>query len=686
MRVGRAPLVGCHRTSSIPIHHMRTLIRSAPARFALIAFATFLAVSLVTRILLLIAARHELTPDSSVLGIFTIGAGFDAASAVFASIPWLLLGAVAPARFLKSNIGKWTTLSLMALFSALLIFITISEVVFWDEFGARFNFIAVDYLIWTQEVLGNIAESYPMVPIFGGLAAVSIAMAAAMHRRHLFTWASAGTTTSADRILWPLAGFACAAILTLSVSQSAMPPFVNQYHTELAKNGPWSFFAAFRQMELEYTKWYANLPLPDALADTRKLLSTPDASSSTPDPEDLHRTIIGRGPEHPWNVILVCMESMSGDYMDYVGKNPSLTPVLNRLAKESLFFENLYATGTRTVRGMEALTLNLPPTPGQAIIYRPEGINLTTTFSTFIDRGYDCAFFYGGDGRFDFMNRYFSTAGCRIMDIGAWNPADTTFKTSWGACDEDLFNKTLEQADASHAAGKPFHYFCMTTSNHRPYDFPAGRVDAPPHKRQGAIRYADWAVGHLIAQASKRPWFSNTLFVIVSDHCASSAGKMEIDVTKYRIPAMIYNPGLVPPRTVSRLCSQIDLMPTVFGMLNWNHQTLSYGQDLLAPSAVSLPGRAFVSNYQKLAMLRDGGISIIKPTRMAAAYSCDRTTGNLSPPDPAVAAPLIHDTQALYQSASWLFNSGRLKQDFNPSAPSIAPVTKRSSIPNTPES
>jgi hypothetical protein len=187
----------------------------------------------------------------------------------------------------------------------------------------------------------------------------------------------------------------------------------------------------------------------------------------------------------------------SFDSMTYVGKRTGYTPNLDRLAKESLFFENLYATGTRTVRGMEALTLNLPPTPGQAVIYRPEGTDLTTTFSPFLDRGYDCAFFYGGDGRFDYMNRYFSTAGCRIMDVNAWKPEDLTFKTAWGACDEDLFNKTISEADACHEADKPFHFFCMTTSNHRPFDFPAGRIDeTPTGKRKPAVKYADWAIGN----------------------------------------------------------------------------------------------------------------------------------------------------------------------------------------------
>ncbi|MEO7098279.1 MAG: LTA synthase family protein, partial [Luteolibacter sp.] len=282
--------------------------------------------------------------------------------------------------------------------------------------------------------------------------------------------------------------------------------------------------------------------------------------------------------------------------------------------------------------------------------------------------GYDCAFFYGGDGKFDYMNRFFSTAGCRVMDVNAWDKKDVTFKTSWGACDEDLFNKTIADADRNYAANKPFHYFCMTTSNHRPYDFPEGRIDKKSHSgRSPAVKYSDWAVGNLVENASKKPWFKDTLFIFVADHCASSAGKSDLDVTKFHIPAMIYNPGLIQPQTISKVCSQVDLMPTVFGLLNWNYSTLSYGHDLLAPSAGSLTERAFISNYQKIALLQKDSLVILKPKRESSIYSCDIKTGDLSPPK-SEDTQILHDATSFYQSASWLFSSGKLKDpDYKPS-------------------
>lgn len=641
---------------------MNRIFRSASSRLAALVFAMFVVFSQISRLALFAAAFRDLTWDSSIAGIFACGLFFDGMAGLFAVIPWIIFGALMPGKFLKSRGGRTLTVAGLVVFSALMLFITASEWFFWREFGARFNFIAVDYLIWTQEVLGNIAESYPMVPILSGIGMIAGIGVWGLARAGVLNWAVNGAASWKRRIAWLAAGLALPAFATAYVSQAAAPSFSNQYHAELAKNGCWSFFAAFRQMELEYDKWYVKLPDEQLRAGVNKLLGQQVATAHPSEDVPLRRTIAARGPENRWNVILVCMESMSGSFMERMGGADGITPNLDRLANDSIFFENLYATGTRTVRGMEAITLGIPPTPGQAVIYRPAGTHLVTSFVPFLERGYDCAFFYGGDGRFDFMNRYFSTAGCRIMDAGAWNERDVTFKTAWGACDEDLFRKTLAEADADHAAGKPFHFFCMTTSNHRPYDFPEGRIDLPSHSgRKAAVKYADWAVGQFIEEASRKPWFKDTLFVMVADHCASSAGKSEIDVTKYRIPALIHNPSLVPARRIGQLASQIDVMPTVLGLLGWPHEYRGYGNDLLDPAKMDAAGRAFVSNYQSLGLLTHDGIAILKPNRQVSAHSCDLVTGDFGPLDPSRREALVHDATVYYQSASRLFESGGLR-------------------------
>jgi phosphoglycerol transferase MdoB-like AlkP superfamily enzyme len=653
---------------------MRSILRPPSTRLAIIAFGLFLTISFLSRLLLAFKSVNDVSWDASLLGSFVCGMSFDFAAGIFAASLWLVLGLVLPTRFLNSRTGRHVIIGLMTVFVSLLVFITCSEWFFWDEFGARFNFIAVDYLIFTQEVLGNIFESYPMGLILTAIGLVAAGIVWSLHRMKVLAWAHEHPCGIRGRIIPAILGLVIPTAVFLTVSQSSLANFTNQYHLELAKNGCWSFFAAGRNMELNFDEWYLRMPQEKMLLQAKQRLVTPNEVASSARMDDLQRSTLKSGPEKKWNVILICMESMSADFMTYAGNHRGITPNLDRIAGESVFFENLYATGTRTVRGMEAITLNLPPTPGQAIIYRPEGKDLVTTFSPFLKRGYDCGFFYGGDGKFDYMNRFFSSSGCRIMDVKAWQQEDVTFKTSWGACDEDLFNKTLSEADKAYASGTPFHYFCMTTSNHRPYDFPSGKIDLPSHTggRRAAVKYSDWAVGKLLEDASKRPWFNNTLFVFSADHCASSAGKSDLDVTKFHIPAMIYNPTLLKARKITRLSSQIDIMPTVFGLLNWSTDTLGFGNDLLAEGNQSLEGRTFISNYQKIALLKDDSLVILKPKRQSAVYSCDPHNGKLTllaEENPRI----LEEAVTYYQSASWLFKSGKLRK----SAANLTPVANR---------
>lgn len=629
-----------------------------------VALLGFLIFSLLTRLALLSQSLQSVDWNMSLIGAFVVGLLADFTTSLFALLPWLLLILFTPASLWRSRMGSWVYSFFLLVFITALIFICTSEWVFWDEFGVRFNFIAVDYLVFTTEVVENIVESYPIGFILLGIAVLSGSIVFFLRKMGVVRWVLAGENRLLPRIGVSVAAWAIMTFLSFFYRQSALPHFSNQYNGELAKNGCWSFFAAYHQMEIDYDQWYLTMPIADAKERVHKNLHTSNASFPEADDVPFERRVVGKKPEQRLNIIVVCMESMSADFMSYAGNRKQLTPRLDQLAKDSIFFSNLMATGTRTVRGMEALTLNMPPTPGQAIFYRPQGVDLKTTFTPFLERGYECAFLYGGNGQFDYMNRYFSTSGCRIVDLGAWKEADVTMKTAWGACDEDLFHKAISEADRAFADGRNFHYFCMTTSNHRPFDFPDGRIQRKSsNAREAAVQYADWAIGDLIDRASSKPWFKDTLFVICADHCASSAGKAELDVTKYHIPAMIYNPRHAPARTIDRLCSQIDVMPTVFSLLGWNYRTVGFGENQMDPEVMARPGRAFISNYQKIAMLREDKLAILKPNRESSLYQCDLAEGRLAPLPKDSSGVLLKDTIAFYQTASWLFKNGKLKRD-----------------------
>lgn len=632
---------------------------------AWLALLLVLAAGAGTRVALLLKAAGEFSWGAGLIAAFGWGALFDLAAGLWLTLPWVLLLAVLPARVLAGRIGRVLAHAALGALLFGLLFGAVAEWLFWDEFGVRANFIAVDYLVYTTEVIGNIRESYSFPAIVTGIGLAAFAGLALLARAGwVGRWLDRADCPAGAR--WGTAGGWAFVTLALGfgLSQNALPAFANNYDRELAKNGLWSFVAAFRANQLDYERFYPTLPIDAAFARMHALLARDGAKALTEDPYDLLRLVPAPrpGPEERLNVIQITVESLSADFLGTFNRASHLTPQLDALAPQSLVFENLYATGTRTDRGMEALTLSVPPTPGRSLVKRPDNEHLFTLGSVFRGKGYSTAFLYGGFGYFDNMNHFFGENGYRVVDRTKVAPDDITFANVWGACDEDLLRWTLREADRDHAAGQPFFHFVMTTSNHRPYTFPEGRIDLPSKisGRAGAVKYTDYAVGAFLRAAAEKPWFRNTIFVIVADHCASSAGKTELPVENYHIPLFIYAPGgQVAPGRIATLMSQVDFAPTLLGLLNWTYPSRFYGCNVLALPA-DQPGRALIGNYQKLGLYTGGQLGVLKPVRQSVTLDYDAATHTLVPRAPNAA--LIDDAIATYQTASWLFKHGRQRE------------------------
>ena len=314
---------------------------------------------------------------------------------------------------------------------------------------------------------------------------------------------------------------------------------------------------------------------------------------------DIWRSVEKRPePEARHNVIIVVLESMSGEFLNALGGKKNLTPNLDALARQGLFFSDLYATGTRTVRGLEAIALSVPPTPPVSILKRPNNEDIFTIGTPFMQRGYETSFFYGGYSYFDNMKNFFGGNGFRVIDRADLSSDEVTFSNAWGVCDEDIYRRAVQEADASYQKGQKFFSCIMTTSNHRPFTYPDGKIDIPSGDgRSGSVKYADFAVGELIKNASTHPWFDDTIFVFIADHCTRSGGKNEITVDNYHIPCIFYGPKIIQPGTVEELTSQIDIAPTLFDLLNWQYASSFVGRsvfktrpEIIAPSrAIILP-------------------------------------------------------------------------------------------------
>ncbi len=631
---------------------MNSELRYARLLPALAAAAVFVATCTATRVALALRPEFAAFDPGALARGFAYGLGFDLAAAVYALAPFVLWLMLAPDRVAGTRAYRAATIAwfFAANFAALLL--GIAEWLFWDEFGGRFNFIAVDYLLYTHEVLANIWQSYPTGKLLVAIALAAAVLTALLARR-LWRWSAAP------------AGWRAALIATLAMATlvAGVTRFVDadgknfsdrDSVNELAGNGLYEFFSALRRNELSFERYYATLPLPEALATVRGAFAT--ARWVKPEAGGIERFEPGGRAERKLNVVLVSVESLGAEFLGAYGDPRGLTPNLDRLVQESLWFSRVYATGNRTVRGLEALALALPPTPGQSIVRRPNNEKLFSLGSVFEDKDYAVLFAYGGYGYFDNMNAFFDANDYRVVDRRAIPSERIEFENVWGVADEHLYDQVIEEIDRDKAAKpqRPVFVHVMTTSNHRPYTYPGGRIDIPSGSgRDGAVKYTDYALGRLIERASSRPWFKDTVFVITADHGASARGTAHIPVDKYLIPVFVYSPAHIAPQRVDRLMSQIDIAPTLLGLLDFSYHTKFLGRDVLHSAPET--DRAFIGNFQTLAFMKDDRIAVLQPKRKTDVYRL--AAGRDYFPLPAD-AEFTREAIAFYQVASHVFRNG----------------------------
>jgi phosphoglycerol transferase MdoB-like AlkP superfamily enzyme len=628
-------------------------LRLSNSRYALIGYVLSIALIyfFLTRTLLLVAAFPE--ADLSIIAflkVYLLGVIYDLAFYGYALIPVTLYLLLVPERLWRTRLNRGFVR--LAIFATIygLGFILAAELLFWDEFSVRFNFISVDYLVYRREVTDNIRESYPLPLYLSAILVVTLfvywlvvdKIKFALDVREPFRQR---LIHAGGLMLLPVVSF-------MLVNQDLRELSNNSYQNELASNGPYQFIAAFKNNELDYYKFYQTLPDTTAAALLQKEISAGEVTTSG---FDIRRPIDNPGRERRLNIFLVMVESLSADYLGVFGNSERLTPNLDRLAADSMLFTNLYATGTRTTRGLEAVTLSIPPTPGRSIVKRVgHETNLWSIGNVLKSKGYDVRFIYGGRGYFENMNAFFAGNGYGIIDQSSTPDSEMGFTNAWGMADDDLYTQAIKAADSAYQADKPFFFHLMTTTNHRPYTYPDGRIDIPSGSgRSGAVKYTDWAIGELIEKARRNPWFKDTLFVIIADHTSGSAGKVALPVRRYHIPLLIYSPEHIRAQQVDALASQIDVAPTLLALLNMDYESAFFGKNILTMKPEE--ERALIGNYQKLGLYAGNRLSILSPKR--------RMTKQVNPeaPEPVEAAVNAPDADiqrdiAYYQGASYVYS------------------------------
>ncbi|PKK91695.1 MAG: sulfatase [Candidatus Wallbacteria bacterium HGW-Wallbacteria-1] len=660
-----------------------------PSGFALF----YLLVGVITRVILSLMSVQGLSSGYAVLApVMFLGMISDMVMLILLSAPLAIVLPVLPLS-LRNGIAGFVRRNSFRLFFSMafaVLFTMVVEIAFWQEFGCRFNFIAVDYLIYTNEVVGNIWESYPMVPIF--TATLFFAALSTWLFRKLLV-AAEGEASEAEIVESETAGskslfrngglprFIPALVffltlfvfLPLSDAVNNALGSDNRFVRNLCSNGQIRFVQAFAKNILSYEDFYLTMDESKAAALRERFripaqfIDGPDRNSGSPSlsesvsasakvsfPNDsFHRT---SSSMRDMNVVILLEESMSAEFLGVFGHQGGLTPNLDRLAGQSLFFSNCYATGTRTVRGMEAIVLSIPPTPGRAIVKRPLNSGMDSLGVLYRSAGYVTSFLYSGYGYFDNMNTFFEANGFHAIDRSSLKEDEISFANIWGVCDEDILARSVKEMDRTWGQGKPAFQFIMTTSNHRPYTFPEGKIDIPSLKggRAGGVKYADYAIGKYLEQAASRPWFSKTIFVILADHCASSGGKADLPVHRYRIPMMIYSPGNIEASRVDKMCSQVDLGPTLLEIMNRPARTSFQGRNILDSG---FHPRAFIGNYQNLGMVENDKLVILEPGKRSRFFRVASLSRVDSVLEPAPADKFLLDRAIMaYHGASIYYN------------------------------
>lgn len=626
------------------------------------AFLVFLAGSTLTRAALLVLHFGELRPDLPALPLALVrGVLFDGLVGLYASLPLGLFLTLTPARWLNSRFTRRfvSVVSLLYLFGIL--YLGVAEGVFFAEFSSRFNYVAVDYLVSPREVFANIRDTYPVVPVLAGCALGAAGLFVWLRRYFLAglsvkpSWRQRGRFALACTL--PLiAGAAALNINSASVSD-------NRVLNEISGNGLYSFFHALVTNEAGYHPFYAERDEAAVFKRTREMLAADNGRWLAPDdPQSIERTIAGRGKPRTMNVVVVLEESLGSKYVPSLHpEGPSTMKEFDKLATQGLLFTRIYATGNRTVRGIEATLTGLPPLPGRSLVKRPGGAGVFSLPSVFRAKGYQTAFLYGGKAYFDNIRDFALSNGYdRVVDQN--DMRKISFETVWGACDEDLFDHALTEFDALHAGGRPFFATVLTVSNHSPFTYPKGRIaENPDEKRRDfAMRYADFAMGKFIREARAHAFFDNTLFVFLGDHGARVYGSQQIPLESYEVPVLFYAPGLIASgRRVDTLGSQIDVAPTLLALLGWEYNSQFYGYDLLRVKPEHT--RALMSHNRDVALMRGDRVAVLGVRRTTEVWHYQRATGAFSRLPRGEGQELVDDAISYYQSAYRLYSQHRLR-------------------------
>jgi len=537
---------------------------------------------------------------------------------------------------------------------------------FLHEYDSRPNRLFIEYLVYPREVFAMLWTGYR-----GVLALVAIGLGAAgwLIARHFrkYHHNDHGWRARTILLLWPVV----VVVLFMMIRSSFQHRPANLASfafcddamvNSLVTNSAYSVLSAVYSLKNESSsKMYGDMPTPELIERVRNGMGVDPSMFTSSELPTLHKQIASVRRERPLNLAIVLEESLGAGFVEALGGVP-ITPNFSGLKDQGIWFEQLYATGTRSVRGIEAVVAGFPPTPALSVVKLSKSQrDFATLASVLRQAGYRNEFVYGGESHFDNMRGFFLGNGFHdIVDQKDFE--SPRFVGSWGVSDEDLFVKAHERLQNLHQADQPFFMLIFSSSNHTPFEFPDGRIELheqPKATVHNAVKYADHALGEFLKVARSSEYWADTLIVVVADHDTRVYGDELVPVSKFHIPGAILGAD-TQPRRIQSTVSQIDLAPTLLSLLGVDSQHPFMGRDLtrtlpeFGNSAPELPPRAMMQFDQNFAWLQDDRLTVLLPGGGVRHFTYDRRTKTIDPAsgeDPEMA----RDALANVLMPAWLY-------------------------------
>jgi phosphoglycerol transferase len=649
-----------HSTNHAFIDNVSLLKKSLGALWTLISFYVVILFTLsFSRLALILWQAERTLLNDAWLQIMLNGLRIDVSTLSYLLILPLLSVSLSLVigkgmKYLKPILLGWLTVVFLSA-----IFFEVITPTFILEYDLRPNRLFIEYLIYPKEVFSMLFSGYKFEIVSSLLVlVVGYQLSVVLFRK---SWNDTSILPKKYLALICITLFLfCFLGARGTLSHRPINPAMVAFSTDhllndLSVNSLYSTAFAFKQMQLEKgsENYYGKMAVQDILNEVKSAtLITPDLYTNNEVPTQTYHQASYQGK--PKNIVILLQESLGARYVKTLGGLP-LSPNLDKLMTEGWNLTNLYATGTRSVRGIEAVVTGFTPTTSRSVVKLDKSQQHFFTIAQFLkSQNYQTQFIYGGESHFDNMKSFFLGNGFTdIVDFPKFGHVE--FEGSWGASDEDLYNQAHREFELLNQNEKPFFSLVFTSSNHSPYDFPDNKVslyDAQKNTRNNAAKYADYALGQFFQKAKKAEYWNNTIFVVIADHDSRVGGAELVPIEHFHIPALIIGKG-ISAKQDERLASQIDIAPTLLSLagVSGYHPMIGHDLNQIIPKSKQRAMMQYDKNYVFLTL---DDKTFLQPEKHALIiYKNNKDDNNLSP------EALTNRAKAHALLGSYLYNKGQ---------------------------